>query len=141
MVFPEPVISVAIEPRSERDKDALEETLDFMMDEDPTFTVQIDDETGQRVISGMGKLHLEILTDRMLREFQVNARVSKLQVAYRETISQIAEAQGKYIHKVDDEGIYGDVILGLEPLPRGVGFEFADESNEFDIPSPIRRRC
>ena len=78
MVFPEPVISVAIEPRSERDKDALEETLDFMMDEDPTFTVQIDDETGQRVISGMGELHLEILTDRMLREFQVNAACQQI---------------------------------------------------------------
>ena len=143
MVFPEPVISVAIEPRSERDKDALEETLNFMMEEDPTFTVQIDDETGQRVISGMGELHLEILTDRMLREFQVNARVSKLQVAYRETINEIAEAQGKYIHKVEDEGIYGDVILRLEPLPRGMGFEFADESNEIDIPrqyvAPIER--
>ena len=134
MVFPEPVISVAIEPRSERDKDTLEETLDFMMEEDPTFTVQIDDETGQRVISGMGELHLEILTDRMLREFQVNARVSKLQVAYRETINQLAEAQGKYIHKTDDEGIYGDIILRLEPLPRGMGFEFADESSELDIP-------
>ena len=96
--------------------------------------MQIDDETGQRVISGMGELHLEILTDRMLREFQVNARVSKLQVAYRETISQVAEAQGKYIHKIDEEGIYGDVILRLEPLSRGMGFEFADESNALDIP-------
>ncbi len=134
MVFPEPVISVAIEPRSERDKDALEETLNFMMEEDPTFTVQINDETGQRVISGMGELHLEILTDRMLREFQVNARVSKLQVAYRETISQVAEAQGRYIHKVEDEGIYGDVTLRLEPLPRGMGFEFADESNDLELP-------
>ena len=80
--FPDPVISVAIEPKSESDKDKLEETLQILMDEDPTFTVTIDSETGQRVISGMGELHLEILTDRMIREFGVNARVSKLQVAY-----------------------------------------------------------
>ena len=132
--FPDPVISVAIEPKSERDKDKLEETLQILMDEDPTFTVTIDSDTGQRVISGMGELHLEILTDRMIREFGVNARVSKLQVAYRETISGEAEAQGKYIHKTDEEGIYGDVVLRVEPLPRGEGFQFADETDETQIP-------
>ena len=84
ITFPAPVISVAIEPERASDADALEETLEKLMDEDPTFTVGIDKETGQRIISGMGELHLEILTDRMIREFGVNARVSKLQVAYRE---------------------------------------------------------
>ena len=98
--FSDPVISVAIEPRSERDKDKLEETLQLLMDEDPTFTVTIDSDTGQRVISGMGELHLEILTDRMIREFGVNARVSKLQVAYRETITRQAGSTGK-IHPQD----------------------------------------
>ncbi|MDE0503419.1 MAG: elongation factor G [Candidatus Poribacteria bacterium] len=132
--FPDPVISVAIEPKSERDKDKLEGTLQILMDEDPTFTVTIDPETGQRVISGMGELHLEILTDRMIREFGVNARVSKLQVAYRESITREAEAQGKYVHKTDEEGIYGDVILRVEPLPRGDGFQFADETDETQIP-------
>ena len=132
--FPDPVISVAIEPQSESDKDKLEETLQILMDEDPTFTVAIDSDTGQRVISGMGELHLEILTDRMIREFGVNARVSKLQVAYRETITREAEAQGKYIHKTEEEGIYGDVVLRVEPLPKGDGFQFADETDETQIP-------
>ena len=132
--FPDPVISVAIEPKSERDKEKLEETLEILMDEDPTFTVTIDSDTGQRVISGMGELHLEILTDRMIREFGVNARVSKLQVAYRETISREAEAQGKYVHKTDEEGIYGDVTLRVEPLARGDGFQFDDETDEAQIP-------
>jgi elongation factor G len=136
MLFPEPVLSVAIEPKSEKDKDKLEQTLQLLMEEDPTFSVKIDPETGQRVISGMGELHLEILTDRMIREFGVNARVSKLQVAYRETITEAAEAQGKYIHKTDEQGIYGDVILRLEPLPRGAGFQFVDESDETQIPRP-----
>ncbi|MCH8294216.1 elongation factor G [Candidatus Poribacteria bacterium] len=132
--FPSPVISVAIEPGSERDKDKLEETLRILMDEDPTFTVTIDKDTGQRVISGMGEFHLEILTDRMTREFGVNARVSKLQVAYRETISRTAEAQGKYIHKTDEEGIYGDVTVRVAPLPREEGFAFADETDGMQIP-------
>ena len=134
MSFPLPVISVAIEPKSEKDKDKLEETLQILADEDPTFAVKVDPETGQRVISGMGELHLEILTDRMIREFGVNARVSKLQVAYRETITDTAEAQGKYVHKTEEQGIYGDAILRLEPLPRGEGFQFADESNGTQIP-------
>ena len=132
--FPDPVISVAIEPRSQSDRDKLEETLQILMEEDPTFAATTDKETGQRVISGMGELHLEILTDRMIREFGVNARVSQLQVAYRETIGKVAEAQGKYIHKTEDEGIYGDVVLRVEPLPREGGFQFVDESDETQIP-------
>ena len=134
IIFPDPVISIAIEPERASDADALEETLEKLMDEDPTFTVGIDKETGQRIISGMGELHLEILTDRMIREFGVNARVSKLQVAYRETISTFAEARGTHIHKTDDEGIYGDVLLTVEPLARGDGFEFEDRTDETQIP-------
>ena len=134
ITFPDPVISIAIEPERASDADALEETLEKLMDEDPTFTVGIDKETGQRVISGMGELHLEILTDRMVREFGVNARVSKLQVAYRETISTLAEARGTHIHKTDEEGIYGDVMLTVEPLERDTGFQFEDNTDETQIP-------
>ena len=134
ITFPDPVISIAIEPERASDADALEETLEKLMDEDPTFTVGIDQETGQRIISGMGELHLEILTDRMIREFGVNARVSKLQVAYRETIRTLAEARGTHIHKTDEEGIYGDVLLTVEPLARGEGFQFADNTDETQIP-------
>ena len=104
------------------------------MDEDPTFSVGIDNDTGQRIISGMGELHLEILTDRMIREFGVKARVSKLQVAYRETIGTMAEARGTHIHKTDEEGIYGDVLLTVEPLERGAGFQFEDTTDETQIP-------
>ncbi len=134
ITFPDPVISIAIEPERASDADALEETLEKLMDEDPTFTVGIDQETGQRIISGMGELHLEILTDRMIREFGVNARVSKLQVAYRETIRTPAEARGTHIHKTDEEGIYGDVLLTVTPLARGDGFQFEDNTDETQIP-------
>ena len=134
ITFPDPVISIAIEPERASDADALEETLEKLMDEDPTFTVGIDQETGQRIISGMGELHLEILTDRMIREFGVNARVSKLQVTYRETISTPAEARGTHIHKTDEEGIYGDVALTVEPLAHGAGFQFEDNTDETQIP-------
>ena len=134
--FPPPVISIAIEPERASDTDALEATLQKLMDEDPTFTVSMDKETGQRIISGMGELHLEVLTDRMIREFGVNARVSKLQVAYRETIGTSAAARGTHIHKTDEEGIYGDVTLTVEPLARGEGFQFADRTDETQIPRP-----
>ena len=134
IMFPDPVISIAIEPERASDADVLEDTLEKLMDEDPTFTVGIDKETGQRVISGMGELHLEILTDRMIREFGVKARVSKLQVAYRETVSTTAEARGTHIHKTDEEGIYGDVVVIVEPLERGEGFQFEDETDETQIP-------
>ena len=132
--FPPPVISVAIEPERASDTDDLEETLEKLMDEDPTFTVGIDKETGQRIISGMGELHLEILTDRMIREFGVNARVSKLQVAYRETISTTAKGRGTHIHKTDEEGIFGDVEVRVEPLERKEGFQFEDKTDETQIP-------
>ena len=134
IVFPKPVISVAIEPTSESDKSKLDSTIQILMEEDPTFTMEIDKETGQRVISGMGELHLEILTDRMFHEFGVSARIGNLQVAYRETIGTISEGRGKHIHKTEDQGIYGDVILRVEPLPDIVGFEFVDASNDTQIP-------
>ena len=134
ITFPDPVISIAIEPERASDADTLEATLEKLMDEDPTFTVGIDKETGQRIISGMGELHLEILTDRMIREFGVKARVSKLQVAYRETIGSTAEARGTHIYKTDEEGIYGDVLLTVEPLERGAGFAFEDNTDETQIP-------
>ena len=134
IVFPEPVISVAIEPTSESDKGKLDTTIQILMEEDPTFTMEINKETGQRVISGMGELHLEILTDRMFHEFGVSARIGNLQVAYRETIGDISEGRGKHIHKTEDQGIYGDVILRVEPLPDIVGFEFVDASNDTQIP-------
>ncbi|MFP6720050.1 MAG: elongation factor G [Candidatus Poribacteria bacterium] len=134
IVFPEPVISVAIEPKSESDKSKLESTIQILMEEDPTFTMEIDEETGQRIISGMGELHLEILTDRMFHEFGVNARVGNLQVAYRETISAVSKGRGKHIHKTENQGIYGDVILRVEPLPDMVGFEFVDANNGTQIP-------
>ncbi len=139
IAFPEPVISIAIEPTRASDADDLEETLEKLMVEDPTFTVGIDKETGQRIISGMGELHLEILTDRMLREFSVNARVSKLQVAYRETITTSAEARGTHIHaanKTEDKevGLYGDVLLTVMPLERGEGFQFENSTDETQIP-------
>ena len=134
IVFPEPVISVAIEPQSESDKNKLDSTIQILMEEDPTFTMKIDEETGQRVISGMGELHLEILTDRMFREFGVSARVGNLQVAYRETIGKVSEGRGKHIHKNEEQGIYGDIVLRVEPLPDIFGFEFIDASNEKQIP-------
>ena len=134
IVFPEPVISVAIEPKSESDKNKLDSTIQILMEEDPTFTMKIDEETGQRVISGMGELHLEILTDRMFREFGVSARVGNLQVAYRETIGEVSEGRGKHIHKTEEQGIYGDIVLRVEPLPDTFGFEFIDASNETQIP-------
>jgi len=135
MDFPEPVIYVAIEPRSESEREKLERTLRNMADEDPTFTISTDKDTGQRIISGMGELHLEILIDRMVREYGVNARVSKPQVAYKETIQSEGIGRGKYIKKTDEIGIYGDVELKLEPLPRNSGFEFKNEASKEQIPS------
>jgi elongation factor G len=133
--FPEPVISVAIEPKSEKDRDKFEYTLKNLMDEDPTFSVSIDKETGQRIIAGMGELHLEIILDRMIREFGVNAKVGKPQVAYKETISQANSGEGKYIKQIDEEkGLYGHVILRLEPLERGQGFIFENQASPNYVP-------
>jgi elongation factor G len=125
--FPEPVISVAIEPRTKADQDKMAGALKKLAEEDPTFEVRVDDNTGQTLISGMGELHLEVLVDRMLREFRVVAKVGRPQVAYRETITRPARAQGRFVRQTGGRGQYGDVVLEIEPLPKGTGFEFENK--------------
>ncbi|CUU01250.1 translation elongation factor 2 (EF-2/EF-G) [Candidatus Thermokryptus mobilis] len=125
MEFPEPVISVAIEPKTKADQDKLGEALSKLMDEDPTFRVTVDEETGQTLISGMGELHLEIIVDRLRREFRVEANIGKPQVAYKETIRRKARAEGKFIRQTGGRGQYGHVWIEIEPN-RGKGYEFID---------------
>jgi len=124
IIFPEPVIQIAIEPKTKADQDKLSDALTRLSDEDPTFRVKVDDETGQTLISGMGELHLEILVDRMKREFKVEANVGKPQVAYRETISQTVNAEGKFIKQSGGRGKYGHVWIELGPNEPGKGYEF-----------------
>ena len=126
ITFPEPVISVAIEPKTKSDQEKMGLALTKLMREDPTFKVKTDEETGQTIISGMGEFHLDIIVDRLKREFKVEALVGKPQVAYKETIKIPAEAEGKYIHQSGGRGQYGHCWLRLEPLERGKGFEFVD---------------
>lgn len=128
ITFPEPVIAAAIEPRTKADQDKLSLALQRLAEEDPTFRVRYDDETGQTLIQGMGELHLDVLVDRMLREFRVRANVGKPQVAYRETITQRMTSEGRHIRQTGGRGQYGVVTLVLEPLPRGEGFVFEDET-------------
>ncbi len=127
MVFPEPVISVAIEPKTKGDQDKLTDSLSKLADEDPTFQVRTDDETGQTIISGMGELHLEILVDRLLREFKVQANIGKPQVAYKETILEKAEAEGKFVRQSGGRGQYGHAVITLEPSEPGQGFVFENK--------------
>jgi len=122
--FPEPVISVAIEPRTEADQDKMTEALNRLAEEDPTFKVKVDEDTGQTVISGMGELHLEVLVERMLREFKVRAGVGRPQVAYKETIARPVRAEGRFVRQTGGRGHYGHVWLELEPLEKGGGFQF-----------------
>ena len=124
--FPEPVISVAIEPATKADMDKMATALGRLSEEDPTFRVRTDAETGQTLISGMGELHLEVIVERMTREFKVNAKVGTPQVAYRETITRPAKAQGRYVRQTGGRGQFGDVWLEVEPLPAGTGFEFVN---------------
>ena len=124
MVFPEPVIQIAIEPKTKADQDKLSEALSKLADEDPTFKVKVDEETGQTLISGMGELHLEILVDRMKREFKVEANIGKPQVAYRETITQPVQAEGKFVKQSGGRGKYGHVWVEIIPNEPGKGFEF-----------------
>lgn len=124
MTFPEPVIAIAIEPKTKADSDKLGIALNKMAQEDPTFRVKTDEETAQTIISGMGELHLEILVDRLAREFQVAANVSRPQVAYKETIRRVAEAEGKFVRQTGGRGQYGHVKMRFEPLERGQGFQF-----------------
>ena len=125
--FPEPVISIAIEPKTKIDQEKLAIALNKLAEEDPTFKVKIDPETGQTIISGMGELHLEIIVDRLLREFKVGANIGKPQVAYRETITKDVEVEGKFIRQSGGHGQYGHVKLRVEPLEAGKGFEFQNK--------------
>ena len=134
IIFPEPVISVAIEPKSKADQEKMGTALRSLVKEDPTFRVRGDAETGQTIIAGMGELHLEIIVDRMLREFKVEANVGRPQVAYKETIIQSAEAEGKYIRQSGGRGQYGHVWLKVAPKERGTGFEFINEIKGGIIP-------
>jgi len=127
MEFPDPVIDIAIEPKTKADQDKLGLSLARLAEEDPTFKVRIDHETGQTVISGMGELHLEIIVDRLLREFKVEANVGKPQVAYRETIRTKVQAEGKFVRQSGGRGQYGHVWLELEPLEPGTGFVFENK--------------
>ena len=128
MTFPEPVISVAVEPKTKGDQDKLSAGLARLSDEDPTFRVRSDEETGQTLIAGMGELHLEIIVDRLKREFNVDANVGRPQVAYRETISKPAEkVRGKFVRQTGGSGQYGDVVINLLPQEPGAGYEFEDK--------------
>jgi elongation factor G len=132
--FPDPVISIAIEPKSKADQEKLGLSLQKLATEDPSFRVRTDEETGQTIISGMGELHLEIIVDRLLREFNVGANVGKPQVAYKETIRKAVEQQGKFIRQTGGRGQYGDVWIKLEPLAPGDGFQFVDAIKGGTIP-------
>jgi elongation factor G len=128
MTFPDPVISVAVEPKSKADQDKLSSGLARLAEEDPTFRVTSDEETGQTLISGMGELHLEIIVDRLKREFNVDANVGRPQVAYRETISKPAErVQGRFVRQTGGSGQYGDAVIDLLPQEPGAGYEFVDK--------------
>ncbi len=139
--FPTPVIQLAVEPKTKADQEKLGLAIQKLAQEDPTFRVNTDHETGQTILSGMGELHLEIIVDRMMREFGVAANVGKPQVAYRETIRKKAEAEGRFVRQTGGRGQYGHVKIRVEPLPPGTGFEFANEVFGGSIPkefiSPI----
>jgi elongation factor G len=135
LTFPEPVIHVAVEPKTKADQDKLSKALFALSEEDPTFRVRSDEETGQTVISGMGELHLEVLVDRMLREFSVDANVGKPQVAYRETVRKAVEkVEQRYIRQTGGRGQYGHVVISLEPTGPGGGYEFVDKITGGVIP-------
>jgi len=134
MTFPEPVISIAIEPKTKADQDKLSSALSRLEEEDPTFLVKLDPETGQNIISGMGELHLDIITDRLTREFNVKANVGKPQVAYKETITKKVQSEYTYEKQIAGKDQYGHVIIELEPLKPGSGFIFENKTNGIDIP-------
>jgi len=134
MEFPEPVMSVAIEPKTKADQEKLSQSLSKLTQEDPSFKVSFNEETNQTIISGMGELHLEIIVDRLLREFKVGANVGKPQVAYKETIRVAAKAEGKFIRQTGGRGQYGHVLVEIEPLEPGKGFEFENKIVGGSIP-------
>ena len=126
--FPEPVVSIAIEAKSADDQDRLGASLRKLAEEDPTFRVEYNDETAQTVISGMGELHLEVIADRLRREFKVMCNVGRPQVSYRETIRRVSEAEGRFVRQTGGRGQFGHVMLRVEPNQPGLGFEFEDET-------------
>jgi elongation factor G len=134
MIFPEPVISLAIEPKTKADQEKLGQGMSKLMAEDPTFRVRTDEQTGQVVIAGMGELHLEIIVDRLKREFGVEASVGKPQVAYKETLTQPAEGHGRFIRQTGGRGQFGEAKIRLIPLPPGTGYQFENETTGGSIP-------
>ncbi len=134
ITFPEPVISLAIEPKTKSDQEKMGYALNKLSDEDPTFRIKTNQETGQTIIAGMGELHLEIIVDRMKREFKVEASTGAPQVAYKETIKKLAEGEGKYIRQSGGRGQYGHAVIKMEPLARGSGFEFVNAIKGGAIP-------
>lgn len=141
MHFPEPVISMAIEPKNSQDQTRLSEVLGSLSREDPTFKVRSDEETGQVIISGMGELHLEVLVDRLRREFNLNVNTGKPQVAYRETITKSVEVEGKYIRQTGGRGQYGHVKIRLEPMPPASGFIFENKIVSGRVPREFIPAC
>ena len=139
MTFPEPVIEVAIEPKTKADQDKLGMALQRLAEEDPTFRVKTDEESGQTLIAGMGELHLDVLVDRMVREFKVAANVGKPQVSYRETIRRAAEGNGRFVRQTGGKGQYGHVVLTLEPGEKGSGYQFVDKIVGGTIPREYMR--
>jgi elongation factor G len=135
MAFPEPVVAVAIEPKTRADQDKLSEAMRRLAEEDPTFKVTYNEETGQTVISGMGELHLEVLVDRMLREFKVRANVGNPRVAYKETITQTVESEGRFVRQTGGRGQFGHVVVRLEPLRNGTPMKFVSELKGQSIPA------
>jgi elongation factor G len=136
MTFPEPVIAVAIEPRTKADQDKLSLALARLAEEDPTFVVRNDSETGQTLVSGMGELHLEVIVDRLLREYRVEAHVGRPQVAYREAITMPAGGEGRFVRQTGGRGQYGHCVVKVEPIPGGE-FEFVDSTVGGRIPKPF----
>ena len=132
--FPEPVISVAIEPKTRADQDRMGEALQKLTEEDPTFKVTYNEETGQTIISGMGELHLEVIVSRLISEFRVGVKVGRPRVAYKETITVPVRVEGKFVRQSGGHGQYGHVNIELEPLERGKGFEFVDAIKGGTIP-------
>jgi elongation factor G len=133
--FPEPVISVSIEPKTKADQEKLGSSLARLAEEDPTFQVRTDEETGETLISGMGELHLEVIVDRLLREFKVDANVGRPQVAYRETVRQpVSKVEGRFVRQTGGRGQYGHAVIDLEPAP-GEGFDFVNQIKGGAIPS------
>jgi elongation factor G len=134
IVFPEPVIDIAVEPKTKADQEKMGVALKKLSEEDPTFRVHTDEDSGQTILSGMGELHLDIIVDRMRREFKVEVNVGRPQVAYRETIREMAQAEGKYVRQSGGRGQYGHCWIRLEPNEQGKGYEFFDETKGGVIP-------